>query len=155
MAEPTPFAMAELFSNLVGCSVSFSQQITPVATKAKQIYGVYLVKPMDSTRVVQADLNLLGSFAGALIGLPSDSVKERLADAKLDEPLRDAIHEVLNIASTVVSLEHRAVFQKMYTDPVGLPSAALDTLQHPIYRSYFNVKIDGFDGGAFSILATM
>ena len=154
MAEPTPFAMAELFTDLIGCKVSFSRQTAPVVTKLKQIYGVYLVKPMDSTSVVQADLKLLGSCAGALIGLPSASVKERLASALLEEPLRDAIHEVLNIASTVVSLEHRAVFQKMYLDRVALPSPALDSLQHPTYRSYFNVTIDGYEGGAFSILAT-
>lgn len=155
MPEPTPFAMTNLFGDLVGRPVSFTQVTQPIVSKAKQMYGIYLVKPMDSTRVVKADLPLLASFAGALLGLPSDGVKERLGAAEMDEGFRDAIHEVLNIASTIVCTEYRAVFQTMHADPVYLTSAAQDTLRDPIYRSYFNVKVDGYEGGAFTILAPL
>jgi hypothetical protein len=145
--------MSKLFTDLVGRNVSFSEQSEPNATRAKQIYGVYLIKPMDSTRVIQADLTLLGSFAGALIGLPSESIKERVAQSTLDEALRDALHEVLNIASRIVSIEARAVFQNMCTDPVYLSTGAQNTLRDPCYASYFSVKVDGYEGGAFSLLA--
>ncbi len=155
MAEPTPFAMSNLLSDLIGKKVSFSQLTQPGKPKGKQMYGVYLVHPGESTRVLQADLLLLGSFAGSLLGFPAESVNERVAAATLEEPLRDAIHEVLNVASTVVSVDHRAVFQKMYDNPVYLPEAAAETLRAPVYRSYFNVTVTGYEGGYLSLLAPL
>ncbi len=157
MAEPTPFAMSRLFTQLVGREVRFAQltrpAVNPAASKTKQIYGVYTVLPAGGARVVQADLPLLGSFAGVLLGLPSESIQQRVAEPQLDELLRDAIHEVLNVASTVVSLENRAVFQDLYTHPVYLPEQAGQVVSSPLYRSYFQVTMDGYEGGAFSLFA--
>ena len=149
MAEPKPLIIAELFSNLTGRTVNFTQVLKPPVTNAKQAYGTYLIKPADSLRIVQLDLPLLGSFGGCLLGLPSDAVKERLTSSLNDENLRDAMHEILNVASTIVSIEHRAVFQTMFLDAV--PSAILESLTNPAYRSYFNVTVSGYEGGAFSI----
>jgi len=64
-------------------------------------------------RILQLDLPLLGSLGGALLGLPSDTIKEGLMSPTGDEPLRDAMHEVLNVASTIISIDHRAIFQSM------------------------------------------
>jgi len=153
MAEPTPYVITQLFSDLVGRPVSVTQIPKAIPTKVKQVYGVYLVQPMKTARVVQADLPLLGSFAGSLLGLPSDSVKERVAAPTMDEGFRDAMHEFLNISSTIVSTEYRAVFQNMHNDPVYMSSEAQDVLKDPVYRNYFTIKIDGYEGGAFSILA--
>jgi hypothetical protein len=155
MAEPTPFAITQLFGGLVGRNVTVTQVTKYLPNKVKQMYGTYLVKPMDSTRIVQADLPLLGSLAGCLLGLPSDAVKERVGAAEIEEGFRDAIHEVLNIASTIVSTEYRAVFQKMFADPVYLPSEAADTFKDPVYRNYFTIKVDGYEGGNFNILAPL
>jgi hypothetical protein len=151
MAEPTPFAMSKHFSALIGRDVKFEQLPKPVPSQAKQMFGVYKIVPADVSRVVQADLPLLGAFGGALMGLPADSIKERLASAGIEETLRDAIHEVLNVASTVVCTEHRAIFQKMYADPAYFPDTAVDVFRDPLYRSYFKVSVAGYEGGAFSL----
>lgn len=151
MAEPKPLTIAQLFSSLTGRSVNFTQVLKPPVANAKQAYGTYLIKPADSMRVVQVDLSLLGSFGGSLLGLPSDTVKERLSSSASDEPLRDAMNEVLNVASTIVSVENRAVFQSMFLG--ALPSVISDSLKNPAFRSYFTVTINGYEGGAFSILA--
>ncbi len=153
MAEPTPFALARLFTQLVGREVKFAQLTRPTPTKLKQMYGVYIVKPADTCRVVQTDLPLLGSFAGCLVGLPSDAVQDRLAEAALDESLRDAMHEVLNITATIVTVEGRAVFQSMYNDLLHCPSEAVDTMKGPLHRSHYQVSIDDYQGGAFSLFA--
>jgi len=155
MAEPTPYVITQLFSDLVGRPVSVTQIPKAIPTKVKQMYGVYSIKPMNTPRVVQADLPLLGSFAGSLLGLPNDSVKERVAAATMDDGFRDAMHEFLNIASTIVSTEYRAVFQTMYNDPVYMTSDAQDVLKEPVYRNYFSIKVDGYEGGAFAILAPL
>jgi hypothetical protein len=153
MAEPKPFTIAKLFSDLTGQTVNFTQVLKPTLTKAAQAYGLYLIKPMDSTRVVQVDLPLLGSFGGALLGLPAQTVKERLASPTLDEPLRDAVHEVLNVASTIVSIDDRAIFQTMHFGADSLPAGIPESLKNPAFRSYFTVTMNGYEGGAFSIFA--
>lgn len=151
MAEPKPLTIAQLFSGLTGRAVNFTQVLKPQGSKAKQAYGTYLIKPADTSRIVQLDLPLLGSLGGSLLGLPSDAVKERLSSPTSDEPLRDAMHEILNVASTIVSIDSRAVFQTMFLDAV--PNAVLESLKNPAFRSYFNVTVDGYEGGAFSIFA--
>lgn len=153
MPEASSNVMGKLFTNLIGHQVTFYEQQAPIISAAKQIYCTYLIKPLDSTRVLRADQSLLTSFAGALIGLPLESIKERVADSNPNEALRDALYEVMNIASRIVSIEHRAVFKSIYPDSISLPVAARKTLRTPCYSSYFQVKIDSYEGGVLSLFA--
>lgn len=137
MAEPSAAIMAKLFTDLVGRRVGFSENSITTPSIEKQIYCVYVVKPMDSIRIIQADALLLASLAGALIGLSAEAIQERMADASVDETLNDALREVMNIASRVVSLEHRAVFKNLYGDSCALPLEARGTLREPCYSSHF------------------
>lgn len=153
MAEPSSSSMATLFSDLIGRHVNFSEQLDAPPANGEQIYCAYLIKPMDSYRVIKADLSLLSSFAGALIGLSPEIIKERVEDATLDESLRDALCEVMNIASRIVTIEHRGVFKGIYADPGQMPSDARNTLRGPCCSSHYKVTVDGYQGGAFSLLA--
>jgi hypothetical protein len=85
--------------------------------------------------------------------LSPETVKERVAEAKLDEALRDALHEVMNIASRIVTVEHRGVFKGMFGDPGQMPPDARSTLREPCYSSHYKVTVDGYEGGGFSLLA--
>src|ERR1700761_8398365 len=123
MAQPTPFALSKLLSELIGRKVTFAQTTVAPETKIKQMYGIYTVLPHETAIVVKADLPLLGSLGGVLVGLPDSTVKEHLAATPVEELLRDAIHEVLNISSTVVTNEGRAVFVKMTADPILIDGA--------------------------------
>jgi len=67
--------------------------------------------------------------------------------------LRDAIHEVLNVASTVVTSEGRAIFTKMVPELSSIDGAAAEMFKKPDHRSYFNVTVDGYTGGKFTIFA--
>jgi hypothetical protein len=96
---------------------------------------------------------LLGSIAGALVGLPDSVVKDHVAANPLEELLRDAIYEVLNVASAAISTEGRAVFTNMVNNPTLIEGAAAETLKKPFRRSYFAVTIDGYQGGKFCILS--
>ena len=154
MSEPTPYALSQLFSTLIGRKVTFSQTTAAPATQIKQMYAIYTVFfPDENGLVVKADLPLLGSLAGVLVGLPDSAVQERAKVMPLEELLRDAIYEVLNIASAVITTEGRAVLTKMVADPVLIDGAAGKTFKRPDYRSYFNVLVDGYQGGKFTILA--
>jgi hypothetical protein len=153
MTEPTPLSFSHLFTQLIGRKVTFAPTTVSVDTKIKQIYGIYNVLPQETAIVVKADLPLLGSLAGVMVGLPDSAIKEHLAKSPIEELLRDAIHEVLNIASTVVTNEGRAVFTRMVSDPALIDGAADKLFKKPDRRSYFNVLVDGYQGGKFTIFA--
>lgn len=153
MSEPTAFALSQLFTELIGRKVTFVQAASAVETPIKQLFGIYRVLPQEAAIVVKADLALLGSMAGVLVGLPDGAVKDRLKTGPIDELLGDAIHEVLNIASTVVATKGRVVFQRMATDRTYVDGAAGVLLKNPAHRSYFNVSVDGYQGGKFAIFA--
>jgi hypothetical protein len=153
MSEPTPFALSQRFSQLIGRKVTFVQAGVIPDTKATQIYGIYTVVPSGTAIVVKADLRLLGSVAGALVGWPDPVVKEHLAVTPMEEILRDAIYEVFNVSSAAIGGEERAVFTKMVTSPIYVDGAAGDVLKKPCHRSYFNVSVDGYVGGRLTILS--
>src|ERR1700760_3051585 len=144
MSEPTPFALSKLLTDLIGRKVTFTQTTAAAETKVKQMYGIYRVVPHETAIVVKADLPLLGSLAGVLVGLPDSAVKEHLAATPVEELLRDAIHEVLNIASAVITHNGRAIFVKMVADPILIDGEAGKVFKKPDHRSYFNVLVDGY-----------
>jgi hypothetical protein len=153
MSELTPYALSQHFSALIGRKVAFSQATLSVDGKTKQMYGIYNVVPHESPIVVKADLSLLGSMAGAMVGLPDSTVKERLGTTPLEEVLRDAIHEVLNVGSTVITTDGRAIFTKMVPETAYIDGVAGEMFKKPDHRSYFNVTVEGYTGGKFSIFA--
>jgi hypothetical protein len=155
MSQPTPFGLSRLFTQLTGRKVEFCQTTAALDSRFKQVYGIYTVLPSQTSIIVKADIGLLGSFAGVLVGLPDSEVKERLKANPMEELLRDAIYEVLNIASAGVTTEGRAIFDKMVTDPTYIDHAAGKVFLKPDHRSYFNVTVQGYQGGRFSILAQM
>ena len=153
MAEPTPFALSRRFTQLVGRNVTFVQTPASLDSKLTQLYAIYTVLPQETAVVVKADLRLLGSIAGALVGLPDPVVRDHLASNPMEELLRDAIYEVLNVAAASISTDGRAVFTNMVTNPTLIEGAAAETLKKPFRRSYFTVSIDGYQGGRFCILS--
>lgn len=153
MSEPTPYALSKHLTGLIGRKVTFTQTVVAPETKIKQMYGIYTVLPHETAIVVKADLPLLGSLGGVLVGLPDSAIKEHLAATPVEELLRDAIHEVLNVTSTVVTTEGRAVLVKMIADPILIDGAAGKVLKKPDHRSYFNVTVDGYQGGKFTIFS--
>jgi|HubBroStandDraft_1064217.scaffolds.fasta_scaffold166534_1 hypothetical protein len=153
MAEPSAYLLSRSLSQLTGRKVTFVQATAPLDVKIKQIYGIYALLPFETAIVVKADLPLLGSLAGALVGLPDATVKEHLKVAPVDELLRDAINEVLNIVAASITTEGRAVFSKMVSETVYIDGAAEQVYKKPDHKSYFNVLVEGYQGGRFSIFA--
>jgi hypothetical protein len=153
MAEPTPFRLSQLFSQLIGRKVVFTQTTAALESKIRQMYGIYTVPPHEVAIVVKADLPLLGSLAGVLVGLPDSAVKDHLRANPVEELLRDAIYEVFNIASAAIFTEGRVVFTKMVSDPTCIDGNSEKALKKPDRRNYFNVTVDGYQGGKFTILS--
>lgn len=153
MPEPSAYILSRCLTGLIGRKVTFVTTTFALDGKNKQIFGVYGLLPAGLAVVVKADLVLLGSIAGALVGLPDPVVQEHLKVWPPDELLRDAISEVLNVVSAAITLEGRAVFEKMVTDPSYVDGVAGKILKEPFRRNYFTVTVEGYPGGRFSIFA--
>jgi len=105
--------------------------------------------------VLKADLIPLAVMAGVLVGVPDSAVKERLGAPALDELMRDAMHELLNILSTVVSVEGRTIFNKMLPNAAYVDGPVGVVLKKPSRRTFFTVGVDGYQGGYLSILSSL
>ncbi len=152
MPTTTPFALSTMFSQLLGREVQVAAKPRPASSKAKVIYGVYKTQPGEQVIVVRADLALMGSLGGVLIGLPDSEIADRLKQPQLDGLLRDGIHEVFNILSTPLAVDGRVVFQTMHTDAVLLKGDATRLLKAAPQASLFSVSLDGYTGGEVTIL---
>jgi hypothetical protein len=153
MAEPTAFAMSKMFSQLTGRTVSFSLTLKPPVAKFKPLYGVYTIVPGDAALVVKTEMGLIGSLGGALLGLPKESVLDLIKKNPIEEVLRDAMHEILNVAATLVCVDRRAVFQKMFNDPVYFAEPAQEVMRSPIHTTQFEATVDGYVGGGFAVIS--
>ena len=151
MAEPTPNALSRQFTGLVNRKVSFTVTKPFAPLNVEQVYGVYTVFPSQTTLVVRADLALFGSLAGALVGLPDAEVKSRLKLSLGDDLLPDAMKEVFNVSSAVLTGDGRAHFNQMVTKAVYLSTEASKLMDTAIRRSCFTVDVEGYQGGRFAI----
>src|ERR1035438_7213855 len=113
MSIPTPSELSPHFSHLIGRRVAFTKAVSSAPSKAQKVYGIYTSFPDEALVVVKADLPLLGSFAGSLMGLPDGEVRKRLLASEVDEFLRDATYEVMNVAAPVIGHGGRAVLKKV------------------------------------------
>ena len=152
MPEPTAFNLSRHFTNLINRRADFKPApATAADSKAPKAYGVYCVHPEQGALVLKADLALLGSMAGAMVGLPDDEVAQRLRTTPLDELIEDAMQEVCNVASGVLAFEGRAVFKTLTLKEVTLNPDAQLALKQPKHRAHFTVEVDGYSGGRLAI----
>jgi hypothetical protein len=152
MADPVPQTLSRHFTNLVGRKVTFTKPASRADTAEKKIFAVYKSFPSQHSIVLKADLPLLGAFAGSLVGMPDSEVRSRVAEPTLDDLLKDAISEILNVAAAAIATEDRATFASMAVDPSGLEESAREILSKPHREFAFDVTVEDYRGGRFNIL---
>ena len=153
MRELTQQDLSRHFSNLVGKNVAFVKTFVNALSKDKKVFAIYKSFPSEAPIVLTADLCLLGSLAGSLVGLPDSEVQSRLAKPGLDELLSDAISEILNVTSAAIATEERAVFMQMVLDRSSIKDVADQILSKPNHQASFNVTVDNYQGGKFQVFS--
>lgn len=143
MAEATAFSLSQFFSELTGQHVSFALATNAPPPKGDQMYGLYHVVADASPLLLRMGLGSIALMGGALMGIPADLANERVRATQVDEPLRDAMHEVLNIASTAFSPEERIVFKRMSRTMDGFPTEAKELLQKAAHKNSYRVSVNG------------
>jgi hypothetical protein len=154
MSFPMQYALTHLLTDLIGRKVTFTLVTSGQETQARQVYGIYRRLSNEAPLVVKADLPLLGSFAGTLVGLSDTDVQSRLAGPSIEELFTDAIYEVLNVASSAITSEGRPVLSKMVTDCADIKGTAAEAIvMKPNHKIDFNVVVEGYRGGRFTVLS--
>jgi hypothetical protein len=153
MPDLTPHSLSHLLTDLIGRKVTSVRIISGSETKLRQAYGVYTDSRNEKTFVVKADLLLLGSLVGALVGLPDSEVRSRLSGTLIEELFRDAIFEVLNVASSVIDPGGQAILVKMSMDTSDLADAAKQIVVKPNHKIDFDVSVEGYQGGRLTVLS--
>ena len=110
--EPNPFAVGKLLSTLVDRPVQMARTDGP-SFSTKVLFATYDVEPDGHTAVVKIDLSMLACLAGLMIGLPAKQVEAQVAKSTLDDDMTDASREVMNICSSVIVGEGRAIFREI------------------------------------------
>ncbi len=152
MAEPTPLSLSQFFSELTGRHVNFALAVNPPASKSKLMYGAYHVLPDNAPLLLKISLKTLGLLGGSLLGLPEDTAIERAQEPTLNEPLRDAMHEVLNIMSTAIMHDKRIVFKSMARELSSLPPEVTKLEQTYTHKSAYKVTFEGGNTEVLTIL---
>lgn len=149
----TAHDLSSHFTRLVGRRVGFEQGAQFAAAITKPIYGVYKSFPSGDPILLEVDLRLIGSLAGAFIGIPDSEISRRTDGPNLDEVLQDAITEIFNVAASAVSREDRAVFVSMFRKRADLPPDIAPFLAKPPHHQFaFRVSVEAYTGGIFKVL---
>lgn len=154
MANSTPYNLSQLFSNLIDRRVSVIEASEREATKCRKSYASYDVVGRNEKILLQIDFDLLGSLGGALAGMPDAVVRQNLKSMPFDETLRDAMHEILNIVSAVITTEGRAILKMMELDENKgrtLAKSFMQTTSH--LASRLQVAIPNYSGGQIEVLS--
>jgi hypothetical protein len=152
MADSTPFALSQLFTNLIDRRVSVVEASEREVTKCRKSFASYDVVDRGAKILLQIDFDLLGSLGGALAGMPDAIIKQNLKATPVDETLRDAMHEILNILSAVITTEGRAVLKGMELDEVKGRAMAKSFAQTvPNFASRFQATIPNYTGGQIEV----
>jgi hypothetical protein len=151
MADSTPFALSQMFTNLIDRHVAVMDASQRDATKCRKACAVYDVVDLGQQVFLQIDMDLLGSLGGVLAGMPDAVVKQNLKANPIEETLRDAMHELLNITAAVIPCEGRAVLKKMELDEAKGRALAKEFTSIPLIESRFAATVPNYTGGQIAL----
>lgn len=151
MNAMNPFIFSQLFSNLTGRKVNVVEADDMCQMHCPKAYGLFDIVGSDHTILIKMDLVLLGSLGGVLVGIPEALVKQQVANRSIDEALRDAMHEVLNITSSVLLQQKRAVLRRMITDVQIGELLCSDFIDGPHSQRRFYASMPGYPSGELCI----
>ena len=155
MADPTPQAVATLFTGILGKSVTAAKGAVynPTAVEPRMI-AVFRGDESDPIWVCLVDLALTAYAGAALVMLPAEAAKEVITKRQADESLGENFAEILNICSqlfTTTTARPVRLQETVWGKGAGQAPAGAKK-PTPAFRLDMLVKIAGYGDGKLSLL---
>ena len=154
MKLPPPLMLTNLVGDLIDQRVTSKAATASRPDTKKQVAATYRNEAGDIVAVALCDLPVGASFAAALTLVPAGRVDECVKDGRLDDILRENLHEVFNVLSAAfpMSGSPRVVLHAMrcHEDASADVGAVLAA---PSSRLDLEITVSGYRSGKFSLLA--
>lgn len=153
MLEPSALSLSKLLSELTDKHVSFTLEPNAVPKPAATFFAIYVELPYEAPIVARVDRTAIAVLGGALLGMPEDTAIERSNQTPKDEPVWDAMNEILNISSSALSTQGRVVYKSVSADAKTVPAFAQGVLAKPAAISNYRLMINSKQHGLFTLFS--
>ena len=151
MAMPTPVAIADLITDLIGRDVTAkTTPPSPLAAKGRTV-AVYRDAEHMLKAAVCCDLAVGGSFGAAMTVMPVGLVDDSVKAGKLEAGLSENLYEVFNVLSAIFPKAGmpRLILRGVHADGNVDPEVAV-LLAKPPDRIDMDVSVAGYRPGKMS-----
>ena len=116
------------------------------------LFACYDLEPYGETSIVKIDYGLLAAFAGTLLGFPPNLVLPMVKEQKLNDDMKDASREIMNVLAGVICDDGRPVLQGLFKRAFDYSRAAELIVQRAALCS-LSVKatLAGYAPGCISV----
>ena len=138
-------------SDLVGRQVQMQAVEMPVFSPGV-MFACYDVQPYGETSIVKIDYGLLAGLAGTLLGFPPNLVMPMVKDRSLNDDMKDAAREIMNVLAGVICDDGRPVLQGLYNKALEYSREAEQLAQrHACCSLSAKATLAGYAPGYLSI----
>lgn len=152
---PQPPDVASTLSDLLGKSVVVKRATAPLqpGPRVPVTVAVYGTEP-DEPRILWVCNLAIGCALGAALSLiPAGVAAESARRGQMEEGLRENLHEVMNVAATVLSSSgNRMVLQSLHVPPTPLPAGVARIVARPARRLNLELTVPGYPPGKVALL---
>jgi hypothetical protein len=151
---PTPVAVANMLTDLIGRDVKAQSAAPAAAAAKKQFVAVYRDADDGLRALACCDLAVGGSFASALTIVPVSRVDDAVKQGSLDDDLLANLNEVFNVLSAIFPKagQKRLILRSMQMDGALDPDVQA-LLAKPPQRLDMDVSVAGYRSGRLMIAA--
>lgn len=154
MKLPLPLTLTNLIGDLIDQRVTSKAATAIPPDPRKQIAATYRNDAGELSAVAFCDLAVGGSLGAALTMVPVGRVDECLKAGRLDDVLRENLHEVFNVLSAAfpMSGSPRVVLTELRCQEAPAADVAA-LLAKPTGRLDLDLAVNGYRSGKFALLA--
>ncbi len=146
---PKTEVLTKLLTDLFGKTISAKPSVP--ATGAQSI-SIYANESGETIAICACDLTLSANLGAALTLIPADAAKDDIKAGKLSDPLKENLHEVMNIVTRIFSVSGaKAKLKEIVHTPPAAPQAVVQIMQKPSSKLLIEMTIPGYTSGKFGI----
>lgn len=153
---PQPAAVGGTLSDLLGRTAGIKRLTSALQPGPRIPVSIASYRTGDDKEVYLwvCELSLAASLGAALSMIPSGIAQEHVRKGRLDENLRENLHEVMNVGASMLSGGGtRVVLHGLHLPPDPIPAELAPFVARPAARLDLEVAIPGYEPGKMALLS--